>query len=81
MLERQLKEDKHSAPAIQMEYPIIGKSQFVDNLRKNILRLSKNQQDIVLVGETGVGKGAIAKNIVFGSQQSTAAKPFVSLMA
>src|SRR5437867_2217601 len=45
------------------EYPIVGKSRAVEQLLKQINRLSKTRLDIMLIGEAGVGKGAVAKNI------------------
>jgi DNA-binding NtrC family response regulator len=45
------------------EYPIVGKSRAVDQLVKQIAVLAKSRRDVVLVGEAGVGKGAVAKNI------------------
>ena len=42
------------------EYPIVGKSKAVDQLIKQISDLAKTRHDVVLVGEAGVGKGAIA---------------------
>ncbi len=54
-------------------YPIVGKSKAVDLLRDEILRLSKSRKDVLVVGEAGVGKGAIARNIAGGS------RPFFSI--
>jgi len=57
-------EKKTAAP---FEYPIVGKSKAVDQLIKQISTLAKNRRDVVIVGEAGVGKGAVAKNIYIGS--------------
>lgn len=46
-----------------MEYPIIGKSKSTDELRKQVAKIAKTQKDILIIGETGTGKGAVAKNI------------------
>jgi DNA-binding NtrC family response regulator len=46
-----------------MEYPIIGKSKAIENLRKQITKIARGKQDLLLVGDPGVGKGAVAKNI------------------
>ena len=54
-------------------YPIVGKSKAADLLRDEILRLSKSRKDVLVVGEAGVGKGAVAKNI------SGKSKPFLSI--
>ncbi len=69
-------EDKKSG---SMEYPIIGKSRSVDQLIKQINALSKNRRDVIIVGETGVGKGAIAKNIYSSGQTASGHKPFMSI--
>lgn len=61
------------------EYPIVGKSKAVDHLIKQISDLAKNRRDVVLVGEAGVGKGAVAKNIFFGSTGGSGDKPFMSI--
>jgi len=46
-----------------MEYPIIGKSKATDDLRKQVAKIAKTQKDVLIVGEPGTGKGAVAKNI------------------
>lgn len=46
-----------------MEYPIIGRSKATDELRKQVAKIAKTQKDILIVGEPGTGKGAVAKNI------------------
>lgn len=54
-------------------YPIVGKSRAVEFLREEILRLSKSRKDVLVVGEAGVGKGAVAKDI------SGEGRPFLSI--
>jgi DNA-binding NtrC family response regulator len=49
------------------EYPIVGKSKAVEGLIKQISSLAQTHRDVLIVGEAGVGKGAIAKNIYFRS--------------
>lgn len=46
-----------------MDYPIIGKSKATEDLRKQVAKIAKTQKDILIIGETGTGKGAVAKNI------------------
>jgi DNA-binding NtrC family response regulator len=46
-----------------MDYQIIGRSRASENLRKQIAKLTKNDKDVLIVGEVGTGKGAVAKNI------------------
>ncbi len=61
------------------EYPIVGKSKAVDQLVKQIAKLSKSRRDVVIVGEAGVGKGAIAKNIYLQSKTGVEEQPFMSI--
>jgi DNA-binding NtrC family response regulator len=63
----------------KMEYPIIGKSRAVEQLIKQINSLAKSRRDIVIVGEAGVGKGAVAKNIYSLGQSEGEHKPFMSI--
>lgn len=69
--------DEKAAP--QMEYPIIGKSRAVEQLIKQIHRLSKLRRDVVLIGEAGVGKGAVAKNIYACGRTAEETTPFMSI--
>ncbi len=62
-----------------MEYPIIGKSRAVDQLLKQIQRLAKSRRDVVIVGEAGVGKGAVAKNIYSLGRSPDGDSPFMSI--
>ncbi|HUL44402.1 MAG TPA: sigma 54-interacting transcriptional regulator [Bacteroidota bacterium] len=62
-----------------MEYPIIGKSKSVDQLLKQIGALSKTRRDILIIGEAGVGKGAVAKNVYSLGQTPELSKPFMSI--
>ena len=62
-----------------MEYPIVGKSKAVDHLLKQIGKLSKTRKDVVVVGEAGVGKGAVAKNLYSLGRQPNDATPFMSI--
>ncbi len=62
------------------EYPIVGKSRAVEQLLKQIDRLAKSRNDVVIVGEAGVGKGAVAKNIYARSRtQGSGDQPFMSI--
>ena len=61
-----------------VEYPIVGKSKAVDNLIKQIADLAKSRRDVLIVGEAGVGKGAIAKNIYHGGSRG-GQEPFMSI--
>lgn len=66
-----------------MENQIIGKSKATENLRKQIARLAKGRKDLLIVGEPGVGKGVVARNI-HGEQHNGKVgeeRPFASLNA
>lgn len=76
--EKSLKTAEDKKPGT-MEYPIIGKSRAVENLLKQINRLSKVRTDIVVIGEAGVGKGAVAKNISSLSAMDENSFPFMSI--
>jgi DNA-binding NtrC family response regulator len=54
---------KKSAGNDTLAYPIVGKSKSMEVLREEIQRLSKSRKDVLVIGEAGVGKGAVAKNI------------------
>ena len=69
-------EEKKSAG---MEYPIIGKSRSIDQLIKQINTLAKTRRDVVIIGEAGVGKGAVAKNVFSLGQPDGEHKPFMSI--
>ncbi len=63
-----------------MEYPIIGKSKAVEQLLKHVHRVAKTRGDVIIVGEAGVGKGAIAKNIYsLEIGEGGTATPFMSI--
>ncbi len=66
-----------------MEYPLIGKSKAIDSLKKQISKFSKSGKDIVIVGEPGTGKGAVAKNIHAEQYKENGREdhPFVSVNA
>ena len=55
------------------DYPIVGKSKAVEQLIKQIASLAKTRRDVVIIGEAGIGKGAIAKNIFIQGKTSGSA--------
>jgi DNA-binding NtrC family response regulator len=63
----------------KLPYPIIGKSKAVENLLKQIHRLSKSRNDVLIIGEAGVGKGAVAKNIHTMSTEDPAGGGLMSI--
>lgn len=62
-----------------MEYAIVGKSRATENLIKHIQRLAKSRRDVVIIGEAGVGKGAVAKNIYAVGSDPESTSPFMSI--
>jgi DNA-binding NtrC family response regulator len=61
------------------EYPVVGKSKAVESVVKQITRLARSRSDVVIVGEAGVGKGAVAKNIYHLAKAASADQPFMSI--
>jgi DNA-binding NtrC family response regulator len=61
------------------DYPIVGKSKTVEQLIKQIAKLAKNRRDVVIIGEAGTGKGAIAKNVFIQGKTSEVGQPFMSI--
>ncbi|MEE9187539.1 MAG: sigma 54-interacting transcriptional regulator [Bacteroidota bacterium] len=62
-----------------MQYPIVGKSRMTENLTRQANRLAKLRNDILIVGESGTGKGAVAKNIYGLGKGEDGQKQFVSV--
>ena len=63
----------------KLEYPVVGKSRAVEQLLKHISRLAKSRNDVLIIGEAGIGKGAVAKNIYTIGRGSDGEGPFVSI--
>lgn len=61
------------------EYPIVGKSPGIEHVRREVARLATLNTDVVIIGEAGVGKGAIAKAIYHVGKSLRGERPFVSL--
>lgn len=76
--EKKVKTAEEKRPG-SMEYPIIGKSRVVEQLLKAVNRLSKSRRDVLIIGEAGIGKGAVAKNIYSCSQTAETPTPFMSI--
>lgn len=65
-----------------MDATIIGRSKSVEQLKKQIAKLSKSTKDVVVVGEPGVGKGVVAKRIHTDQYGESAEQhPFMSINA
>ena len=60
-----------------MTPPIIGKSSQIAEIRKLIKNVSSTYLNILITGETGVGKGVVAKQLHLASAKKN--KPFVTV--
>ncbi len=60
---------KKENKALTLPDPIVGKSPFVNELLGKMSQLSKTRQDVILVGELGVGRSAIAHDIHYLTAQ------------
>jgi two-component system response regulator PilR (NtrC family) len=61
------------------EYPIVGRSLAMEHIRLDISRLARTSEDVLIIGESGVGKGAVARNIYLQGLSDGEPKPFVSI--
>jgi DNA-binding NtrC family response regulator len=61
------------------DYPIVGRSLAMEHIRLDISRLAKTDDDVLIIGESGVGKGAVARNIYLQGLAEGEQKPFVSI--
>jgi DNA-binding NtrC family response regulator len=77
--ETEMNQGQEKKESVVFEYPIVGKSKDVESLVGSIVRLSRTRNDVVIVGEAGVGKGAIAKNIYLLSKSDDGDSPFFSI--
>ena len=57
--------------------PIIGKSESIDNVREKISLVAKHGINVLISGETGVGKEIVARNIYYESFR--VGKPFIKI--
>ncbi len=64
-----------------MEFFFIGKSKRIDDLRKQIAKNAKGENDLLVIGEIGTGKGSIARYLHDQSVNGDSSVPFVSLNA
>ncbi len=56
---------------------IIGVSQHIENIKKLIHQIAKTEENVLVLGEKGVGKDLIAQNLYFRSKR--VGKPFVKI--
>ena len=60
-------------------YPCIGKSKAAELLRRQMAKCAVSRKDLLLVGEAGVGKSAIARKIFADAAGSEKTVPFYAL--
>ena len=65
-----------------MDYQLIGKSKAIEVVRRRIAQLALSKKDILIVGEPGSGKGAVAKDIHAQQYEDpNGSQPFVAVNA
>jgi two-component system response regulator AtoC len=57
--------------------PLVGESQVIRNIKKLISRFARTGENILIIGETGVGKDLVAQSLY--NQSGRVGKPFVKL--
>jgi len=78
-METKTNQDVERTMGVAAEYPIVGKSKAVEQLVRQVATLGKSRNDVIIIGEPGVGKGAVAKNIYFQSKTGENDQPFMSI--
>lgn len=67
---------EHAARDLYTVADIIGRSEPVQTLRQQILRVSKTSSSLLIYGETGTGKEMVAQSVHTGSARK--GKPFIT---
>ncbi len=60
-----------------MEIPLIGKSKDIEKIRELIKHVSGSSLNVVITGESGVGKEVVAQNLYYKSKRNN--KPFIKI--
>jgi two-component system response regulator AtoC len=60
-----------------MVYPLIGKSESIERIRKLIEHTANTGLNVLITGESGVGKEVVAQNLYYKSQRKN--KPFIKV--
>jgi DNA-binding NtrC family response regulator len=60
-----------------MAHPIVGVSQHIENIKKSIHHIAKTEENVLIFGETGVGKDLVVQNLYLKSKR--VGKPFVKV--
>lgn len=74
-----IKEKKNLTSSFLEQYPLIGESKKIKELRKEIVRFAEAGVDVLILGETGAGKEVVAHHLYWHSQRS--GKPFIKVNA
>jgi len=72
-----IKEKKNLTRSFLENYPFIGKSRKIKELKKEILRHAQVDVDVLILGDTGTGKEVVANHIYWHSKRL--GKPFVKM--
>lgn len=78
-MDKRSQHEEQRTGSATVEYPIIGKSKAVEQLHKQIARLAKTRKDVLVTGEAGSGKGAVAKNIYLQGAEDGSDHGFLSM--
>jgi len=76
--QRRLREENRAlAGKVQGKYELIGSTEPIERLRKDIRRVAPTNSWVLITGENGTGKELVARNIYLFSNRAT--KPFVAV--
>ncbi len=74
-----IEEKKNLTSSFLAQYPLIGESKCIKELKKEILRFAKADVDVLILGDTGTGKEVVAHHLYWNSKRS--GKPFIKVNA
>ena len=74
-----LQEKQNLTRSFLEQYPFIGESRKIKELKKEILRYAQANVDVLILGDTGTGKEVVANHLYWHSKR--AGKPFVKVNA
>ena len=77
--EELMQEKKNLTSSFLEQYPLIGESKKIKELKSEILRFAKADVDLLILGDTGTGKEVVAHHLYWHSKRS--GKPFVKINA
>ena len=74
-----LQEKRNLTRSFLEQYPFIGESRKIKELKKEILRYAQVEVDVLILGDTGTGKEVVGNHLYWHSKR--AGKPFVKMNA